>query len=265
MLRSQPMMPDQKPADATISHPLRWLPEFWTMSRQRVRAQARLMMLSVLVGMAGFFAAAAKTPFSTLVMVSELTGNYNLLLPTLWVCTIAFLLSDERSIYSSQVASRSRSPAHQGDYVREVLADLRVGQFVTTPQEFPRLNLGDSLPDILKRFSRSPYHGLPVTDGEGHLLGVVTLEDIHLASQSPHIGPLVLAADLMRSDITPLRAGDRLDRALEMFVENDQPELPLVDESTLPCVIGIVKRSDISAIYLRYVHGLAEDDANYVV
>ena len=39
----------------------------------------------VIVGMAGFFAAAAKTPFSTLVIVSEMTGNYNLLLPTLWV------------------------------------------------------------------------------------------------------------------------------------------------------------------------------------
>src|ERR1700730_14390289 len=37
----------------------------------------------VIVGMAGFFAAAAKTPFSTLVIVSEMTGNYNLLLPTL--------------------------------------------------------------------------------------------------------------------------------------------------------------------------------------
>ena len=78
----------------------------------------------VIVGMAGFFAAAAKTPFSTLVMVSEMTGNYNLLLPTLWVCTIAFLLSDEQSIYSSQVESRSRSPAHQGAYVREVLDRL---------------------------------------------------------------------------------------------------------------------------------------------
>src|SRR5580698_6804638 len=44
----------------------------------------------VIVGMAGFFAAAAKTPFSTMVIVSEMTGNYDLLLPTLWVCAIAF-------------------------------------------------------------------------------------------------------------------------------------------------------------------------------
>ena len=58
----------------------------------------------VIVGMAGFFAAAAKTPFSTLVIVSEMTGNYNLLLPALWVCTLAFLLSDEQSLY--QLAGR---------------------------------------------------------------------------------------------------------------------------------------------------------------
>ena len=64
--------------------------------------------------MAGFFAAAAKTPFSTLVMVSEMTGSYNLLLPTLWVCSLSFLLSDEQSIYSSQIASRSRSPGALG-------------------------------------------------------------------------------------------------------------------------------------------------------
>src|SRR5262249_62172946 len=96
----------------------------------------------VIVGMAGFFAAAAKTPVSTLLMVSELTGNYNLLLPTLWVCVIAFLLSDEQSIYSSQLESRSRSPAHQGGYVREVLAGLSVGRFLTARGAVPALRPG---------------------------------------------------------------------------------------------------------------------------
>jgi CIC family chloride channel protein len=66
----------------------------------------------VIVGMAGFFAAAAKTPLSTLVMVSEMTGNYNLLLPALWVCTLSFLLSDRQSLYREQVVDRLASPAH---------------------------------------------------------------------------------------------------------------------------------------------------------
>src|SRR5581483_10510919 len=96
----------------------------------------------VIVGMAGFFAAAAKTPFSTLVIVSEMTGDYNLILPALLVCTLAFLLSDEQSLYSAQVESRSRSPAHQGSYVRDVLAGVRVDQFVKPGWDGPVLHPG---------------------------------------------------------------------------------------------------------------------------
>lgn len=213
----------------------------------------------VIVGMAGFFAAAAKTPFSTLVMVSELTGNYNLLLPALWVCTLAFVFSDEQSIYSSQVENRSRSPAHQGDYIREVLTGLKVGQFVKPSDHVPSIHPDSRLAEILSTFSETSYQGLPVTDASGRLLGVVTLEEIHLASQSPNLQPFVLAVDLMRTDITPLRMNDRLDRALELFVENDQPELPLVDEETAPRLIGIVRRSEISTVYLRFVHGDAQN------
>ena len=58
-----------------------------------------------IVGMAGFFAAAAKTPFSTIIIVSEMTGGYRLLLPSLWVCGLSYILSDEQLIYSSQVES----------------------------------------------------------------------------------------------------------------------------------------------------------------
>jgi CIC family chloride channel protein len=208
-----------------------------------------------IVGMAGFFAAAAKTPFSTLVIVSEMTGNYNLLLPTLWVCTLAFLLSDEQSIYSSQVLSRSLSPAHQGDYVREVLAGLLVSQFVKQQTELFTLHPEDRLVEVLTRLGHAPFQSVPVTDPAGRLLGVVSLEEVHLASQSPNLSPLVVAADLMRSDVTPLQLDDRLDRAQELFVENDLLALPVVDSLLERHVVGIVKRSDIAGAYLRHVHG----------
>jgi CIC family chloride channel protein len=215
----------------------------------------------VIVGMAGFFAAAAKTPFSTLIIVSEMTGNYNLLLPTLWVCAITFLLSDEQSIYSSQVESRSRSPAHQGDYVRDVLTGLQVRQFLTPQQEVPALHPGDRIADVVDRLSGTSFLALPVIEADGTLVGVVSLEEVHLASQLPGLHSLVLAADLMRTDVTPLQPDDRLDRALELFVESDLLALPVVDGSPQRRVIGIVKRADVSSTYLRYVHGARQDQA----
>ncbi len=209
----------------------------------------------VIVGMAGFFAAAAKTPFSTLVIVSEMTGGYHLLLPSLWVCTLAFIFSDDKSIYSSQVESRSRSPAHQGSYVREVLAGVRVQQFLPTRQGVDVLHPHDSLAAVVDRLSGAANPVLPVVDGDNRLLGVVNLEEVYLASQSPHLESLVLAEDLMRSDVQPLTPDDSLDRALQLFVENDLMTLPIVDDLIQRHVIGVVRRFEIASAYLQRVHG----------
>ncbi|MEX2186532.1 MAG: chloride channel protein [Pirellulales bacterium] len=208
----------------------------------------------VLVGMAGFFAAAAKTPFSTLVIVSEMTGNYNLLLPALFVCMVAFLLSDEQSIYSSQVECKSRSPAHQGDYVLEVLAGMHVRQFLRPHATTPMLHLGDPLRLVVEQLSNSTFHGLPVTDDGGRYLGLVSLDEVHLAAMSAHLQSLIVAEDLMRTDVPPLEPQFTLDRALELFIESDCLDLPVVDDEQSRKIIGIVRRSDISSTYLKHVH-----------
>jgi CBS-domain-containing membrane protein len=67
------------------------------------------------------------------------------------------------------------------------------------------------------------------------------------------MSPWILAADLMRGGIKPLRPTHTLDRAQELFVENDLYALPVVDEDNK--VLGIVKRSDLARMYLKHVHG----------
>jgi CIC family chloride channel protein len=204
------------------------------------------------VGMAGFFAAAAKTPFSTLIIVSEMTGDYNLILPSLFVCTLAFLLSDEQSLYSSQVESRSRSPAHQGSYVRDVLAGVLVGQFLAEHWAGRVLRPGDSLSAVVGLFQDPATPLLPVVDDNGRLLGVISPEEVSVALQSSAAGPLLVAADLTRGGVTPLSTDDDLGRALELFVENDLLALPVTDGDRR--VIGVVRRSDVVGEYLKRVH-----------
>jgi CIC family chloride channel protein len=172
----------------------------------------------------------------------------------LWVCTIAFLVSDEQSIYSAQVQSRSRSPAHQGAYVREVLAGLRVGSFLTPLREVPYLDPGDRVAEVIERLNSSPFQAVPVIDGDGRLVGVVTVEEVLLTSQSPELRSLLVAMDLTRA-VTPLTADDPLDQAMELFVESDLLALPVVEGTGSPRVLGIVKRADISGTYLRQLQG----------
>ncbi len=207
----------------------------------------------VVVGMAGFFAAAAKTPFSTLVMVGELTGNYGLLLPTLWVCTLSFVLSDRRSIYHAQVESRAQSPAHQGEYIRQILGNLPVSALLAPDDEVPPLRPGDSLATILQCFHLSRSLALPVADADGSLLGLIHLDDVHIALEGTAARPLILAIDLVREDRTALLPDDLLVRAAELFMNNDRMALPVLDKGEPPRVVGIVRRIDIARACLDFL------------
>ena len=65
-----------------------------------------------LVGMAGFLASCNRIPIAATVMVSEISGNFQLVLPAMWVCCISFWLNNGWSLYRSQVHNRDASPVH---------------------------------------------------------------------------------------------------------------------------------------------------------
>jgi len=205
----------------------------------------------VVVGMAGFFSAAAKTPFSTLIIVSEMTGGYRLLLPALWVCTIAYVLSGRKSLYASQVENRACSPAHQGNLLQEILAGVTVGSCFRHGRRPVVLRPQDTLDTILRHVHHKPVPVLPVVVPEERLLGVVSLEEVVLAAQTPALRPLLVAEDLMRTDILPLVPEDTLDVALERLVASDVGALPVVENLQDRRFLGLLHRREIIRAYLQ--------------
>ncbi|MGC8549288.1 MAG: chloride channel protein [Acidobacteriaceae bacterium] len=78
----------------------------------------------VIVGMAAVFGAAARVPMATILMVSEMTGGYQLLVPAGLAVILAFLVQTwlsrtlrYHSLYEAQVKTYAQSPAH---YVEEM-------------------------------------------------------------------------------------------------------------------------------------------------
>ena len=65
-----------------------------------------------LVGMAGFLASCNRIPIAAIVLVSEISGNHQLLLPAMWVCCISFWINNGWTLYRSQVHNRESSPVH---------------------------------------------------------------------------------------------------------------------------------------------------------
>src|SRR5690606_37665961 len=80
----------------------------------------------VIVGMASFVGGVAHAPVSTLVMASEMTGSYELLVPLMLAEAVTFVILRPVSLYQRQVPSRKDSAAHFADHLFDVLKTLTV-------------------------------------------------------------------------------------------------------------------------------------------
>jgi chloride channel protein, CIC family len=105
----------------------------------------------VIVGMAAVFGAAAGVPLATLLMVSEMTGGYQLLVPAGLAVAIAYLVQRRltgafryASLYEAQVAGPFDSPAHRAEEVRTAMNLISKGK-VTLPPNLSHLDLADLL------------------------------------------------------------------------------------------------------------------------
>lgn len=86
----------------------------------------------VIVGMAAVFAGAAHVPIATMMMVTEMTGGYTLLVPAALAVLLSYLVQtrlsarlQHHSMYEAQVASRADSPAHHTQHLEIALRILR--------------------------------------------------------------------------------------------------------------------------------------------
>lgn len=101
----------------------------------------------VIVGMAAVFAGAARVPIATLLMVAEMTGGYQLLVPAGLAVMLSFLVQYKlssylkySSLYEAQVAGRYDSPSHRAENVQTALRLLDQGK-INLPGGMTHLHL----------------------------------------------------------------------------------------------------------------------------
>ncbi|MGB6973994.1 MAG: chloride channel protein [Terracidiphilus sp.] len=88
----------------------------------------------VVVGMGAVFGGAARVPIATLLMVAEMTGGYQLLVPAALAVMLSFLVQSRLStfckygsLYEGQLAGRLDSPAHRNEQVEIALQLINQG------------------------------------------------------------------------------------------------------------------------------------------
>ena len=193
-----------------------------------------------IVGMMAFFAAAAKAPVSTIIMISEMTGGYGLLAPAMFAVVTAFILSGKKTIFPAQVDTRLDSPFHADEF--QPLALLRVKVEDVMIHLPVCVNAQATAAEAISLMGDYGLASLPVVE-HNRLCGRVTLLAAHRIPEPQRRDSPVKA--LMTSNVPTAFPNEDLFAILKRFAANDVGSLPVVTRDQPHRPIGLITRSGL--------------------
>ncbi|HEY9764059.1 MAG TPA: chloride channel protein [Trichocoleus sp.] len=193
-----------------------------------------------LTGMGAFFSAVTGVPITAIVIVFEMTANFNLVLPLMIGSGIAYLISDRvanGSIYNRLLAWQGihLEPVAQANnpWAHLKAADLMQRRVETLSSQM-------TIHEVGQAFSRSHHRGFPVLDN-GRLVGIVTETDLSAATGNTMECPLSLA-DFMTPNPVTVSPDASLTHVLYLLNRLKLSRLPVTEGTKL---VGIITRGDI--------------------
>jgi len=200
----------------------------------------------VLVGTAALLAGVAKTPIAAIIMVSELTGNYNLLPPLMLASTLAYVLSGKWSIYKKQVPTRMDSPAHRREMTIDVLELVTAKEAMSS--DIITIDPTTKIQTVLNLIHKYGHLGYPVLDNL-ELVGMVTFEDAEKVPTNERDS--VTAGDIMTRSLIVTYEDENLEEALRKLLDNNIGRLPVVDRDDPTRLSGLLTKYDIIRIHAQ--------------
>ena len=226
---------------------------------------ARIMNLSgiavpesnfALVGMAGMMSGVMHAPLTGIFLIAELTGGYHLFMPLMIVSVISYLtimLFEPHSLYAMRLAQKGELLTHNKD--RNVLTLLKMDSVLETDfvTVFPEMTLGQ----LVQVISASKRNIFPVIDNDGHLKGILLLDEVRNIMFQPRLYKRFTVSQLMTSPAAILRFDMPMEKVMESFEDTGAWNLPVVDADRH--YLGFVSKSKIFNSYRHVLVHFSEE------
>ncbi len=196
-----------------------------------------------LVGMGTFYGGIAHAPLSALVLVSELAGSYDLLVPMMLATGIAFVGLRRWSLYGAQPDGRRDSPVHREPAAPE-LERFRARD-VLVPAEIEGFPERTPVPELVRRAAAATAQVVfPVLAADGTPRGLIDTGPLRLAA-----GELswAVAADLM-VPFASVAPGATLRDVGEALATAGLRQIPVVEDGR---VLGYVGEGEIARAWIE--------------
>ncbi len=203
-----------------------------------------------IVGMGAVVAGATQGVMSAILIVYEMTGNYQVILPVMAAAGLASLVAryfEPEGIYYKKLSRRGENISrghdlHALDHV--MVRDVMI-------RNFPTLKPQDDALAIIKVARENPeIESLPVMGDDGKLIGIIRAEDLHRVLDSDISPTLINAMDIaLRAPLSVLPS-ENLIEAMRDFGARDIETLPVeVGKGESRRLVGLLLRADVIKRY----------------
>ncbi len=206
--------------------------------------------LYAIVGMGAVVAGTTHGLLSAILIVYEMTNNYEIILPIMMAAGLSSAVArmiDPQSIYQKRLHSRGMSITHGHD--TRHLEHVMVRQVML--RNFPSVKQTDPVTEVVRvARANSSMAVLPVVNEENRLVGVIRPEAIRVLLESDISTQLVNADDLAEQAPASVSPSDNLIEAMREFGVGDLDVLTVETVTTKSRrLVGILLLSDVMRRY----------------
>ncbi len=204
------------------------------------------------VGMAATFAATGKAPLTSIIIVFEITGDYNLVLPLMLASSLATFVYDRFQSESDYTLPLVRRGIHlQRTEDIDLLDTVQVGEVMTPPGTV--LDPANLALEAAAALEAERHHGAAVVR-DGRLVGIATATDLAAARQDPSLS----VGDVMTTSVITVEPRMAVSAALARMASLGIGRLPVVAEGSRDRLVGMFRRESVVHAYHEALAGTTD-------
>ncbi|OIO71370.1 MAG: hypothetical protein CO186_00540 [Zetaproteobacteria bacterium CG_4_9_14_3_um_filter_49_83] len=209
-----------------------------------------------LVASGALLAATIQAPMSTILMVFELSGNYEIMIPLMAACVVAALVKRIFGKESAITESLEERGIETGWGLER--SWMKAVPITRIPwRGIPSVLENASLADLKHTYITSGKGCVQVVNELGDMVGIVTFADLQQWLLDPTLDHIVIAAEVANKHVLTIAENASLLDAIRVLDREIFEQMPVVSKDNPRKVLGILSRNAIFSKYHKLIvqHG----------
>ncbi len=209
-----------------------------------------------LVGMGALTAGIMRAPLTVILILFEVTGQYEIVLPIMFAAVTSSLIARLAYRHSMESYVLEKEGVRLGFGIALSVAEhINISEVMK--KDYVKFSVSETAATMIDVFFNTPESSFLVTDDQGLFSGIISLDEMRILLKEDVLVGLI-AEDIVKKNVPILYDTSKLDEALKLFEISDYDLLPVLDTRSAT-LLGVVRQEEAFAYYRKQLNLYGSD------